>query len=138
MDVTGCWKVCRTKVFTDEFKMVWKDAGELLSDEDTEESRKLSLRAKIIFGADGFFRVVMPVPEDISPEYLDEAIESGEIKLYDGGILFSELPYRVDGDKVFYKIPAQDGSFSDDAASWTEFPQKDGKLQFMDHLLCRS
>ena len=109
-------------MFNDNFEKIWKSAEEILADKDMEDSSKVILGSSFIFCDDGYIRVIMPMPEDISPEEMEEAIAQGELELYNGQEVFDKHPYKIE----------------ENVSPWVEIPYEDGKLQMFLYKLERA
>ncbi len=138
MDILGKWKICAEMMFNDNFEKIWKSAEEILADKDMEDSSKVILGSSFIFCDDGYIRVIMPMPEDISPEEMEEAIAQGELELYNGQAVFDKHPYKIVGEKIMYDSGAKGEVLGEKVSPWVEIPYEDGKLQMFLYKLERA
>ena len=71
----------------------WKDAQEVLDDENADEEEKRDLLNRFLFDEDGIMKTVAPIPVGASKEEVEEAVAAGKIALYDDGReIFSKAP----------------------------------------------
>ena len=97
MGYTGKWVFHSIGMFNDSDEMVYLSAEEYLKapmpyvDESDEEAvadelkeRRQMIGGQIAVSEDGKLYMLMPLPEGVSKEEVDQAVEAGVIKLYDG------------------------------------------------------
>ena len=101
--IIGRWKIQALRLFNDRYEQIWVEAPAILADKDHIDSDKKMLQMDILFTEDGFIKMLMPVPEDIPPEEITAAVQSGELTLYDEKtMLLHAFPYRYDNGKLLY------------------------------------
>ena len=97
MSYVGKWVFHSMGVFNDSDEMVYLSAEEYLRspmpyiDETDEEmvademkERRLAIGSQIAVCEDGKLYMLMPLPEGVSQEEIDQAVSAGIIKVYDG------------------------------------------------------
>ena len=97
MRYTGKWVIHSIGTMNDSGEMVYLSAEEYLKapmpyvDESDEEAvademkeRRQMIRGQIAVCEDGKLYMLMPLPEGVSKEEVDQAVQAGVIKLYDG------------------------------------------------------
>ena len=128
MDIVGKWKIKASLRFNDDYEQEWISAEDILSDENVTDGDKRLFAGTVIFCEDGYIRMVMPMPEGISQKDIDDAIAEGELELYEGGVLFEKMPYKIEDGKIFYDSGAKGQISGEDADTWREIRQEDGDL----------
>ena len=97
MSYIGKWVFHSIGTFNEEDEMVYLNAEEYLKapmpyvDESDEEAvademneRRKMIASQIAVVEDGSLYMLMPLPEGVTKEQVDEAVKAGHIKLYDG------------------------------------------------------
>lgn len=132
MDIIGKWSIQEVLRFNDNFERIWVDRETILSDDTLNDSEKQVLHMEMIFTEDGKIKTVMPLPESIPQEEIDEAIASGEISLYDEKtMLLEEHPWKRENGKIMYDTGAKIELFGESVSSWEELKEEDGLLRMM-------
>ncbi len=132
MDIIGKWSIQEVLRFNDNFERIWVDRETILSDDTLNDSEKQVLHMEMIFTEDGKIKTVMPLPESIPQEEIDEAIASGEISLYDEKtMLLEEHPWKRENGKIMYDTGAKIELFGEPVSSWEELKEEDGLLRMM-------
>ena len=132
MDIIGRWSIQEVLRFNDNFERIWVDRETILSDDTLNDSEKQVLHMEMIFTEDGKIKTVMPLPESIPQEEIDEAIASGEISLYDEKtMLLEEHPWKRENGKIMYDTGAKIELFGEPVSSWEELKEEDGLLRMM-------
>ena len=132
MDIIGKWSIQEVLRFNDNFERIWVDRETILSDDTLNDSEKQVLHMEMIFTEDGKIKTVMPLPESIPQEEIDEAIASGEISLYDEKtMLLEEHPWKRENGKIMYDTGAKIELFGGPVSSWEELKEEDGLLRMM-------
>lgn len=132
MDIIGKWSIQEVLRFNDNFERIWVDRETILSDDTLNDSEKQVLHMEMIFTEDGKIKTVVPLPESIPQEEIDEAIASGEISLYDEKtMLLEEHPWKRENGKIMYDTGAKIELFGEPVSSWEELKEEDGLLRMM-------
>ena len=97
MSYIGKWVFHSIGTFNEEDEMVYLNPEEYLKapmpyvDESDEEAvaaemneRRKMIASQIAVVEDGSLYMLMPLPEGVTKEQVDEAVKAGHIKLYDG------------------------------------------------------
>ena len=97
MSYIGKWVFHSIGTFNEEDEMVYLNPEEYLKapmpyvDESDEEAvademneRRKMIASQIAVVEDGSLYMLMPLPEGVTKEQVDEAVKAGQIKLYDG------------------------------------------------------
>ncbi len=139
MDLSGKFRIKEMLTFNDNFEQVWKSAEEMLADENTDSSDKKLLGLIAVFDDDGFIKLMMPIPEDMPKEEIDEAIESGEAELYgDDMIVFEKHPYKVEDGKVMFDTGTRGEILGEAINPWTEIVEENGMIRFFTYHLVKA
>lgn len=130
-DIVGVYEVAQTKAFIDgEFKLfdrnaVSKDlekrlsAGEIEEDEVREGLRGFEML--IEFTADHKILTWMPIPDGVSGDEINAAIEAGEVKsVKDGLFALEEKEWKAVDGKYYYDTGEHRETFGEVQSSWDE------------------
>lgn len=138
MDCIGTWKIKEVLKFNENFERVWTDVDDILADETLEDSAKQMMVMQVIFSEDGLIRMVMPLPEGIPQEELDEALASGELKLWDEKtMLLEEHSWKMENGKLMYDTGMKGEVFGEAVSSWDEITEENGMLRLLSYRLTR-
>ena len=75
--------------------------------------------------------MLLPIPEGVSPEEIEQAVEAGEVKLFDGLMLCDSMPYEIRDGEIFYSTGDEveiDGEATD---TWIKAPCENGILSII-------
>ena len=139
MSYVGKWVFHSIGMVNDSDEVVFLSAEEYLKapmpyvDESDEEAvaDELKERRKMIGGqiavcGDGKLYMLMPLPEGVSKEEVDKAVEAGVIKLYDGMITDDPKAWEERDGELWLEVGE---GMSEDG--WVKLSDDDGKLRFM-------
>ena len=139
MSYVGKWMFHSIGAINENDEMVYMDAKEYLNspmlyiDESDEEAvaDELKERQQIIGGQiavceDGKLYMLMPLPEGVSKEEVDRAVEAGVIKLYDG--MMTDDPKAWEERDGALWLEVGEGMSED---GWVKLSDDDGYLLFM-------
>ena len=139
MVYSGLWKLKEVLVFNEDFERVWKSVDELLADENTDSSDKKLYSMLIEFSDDGFVKMMMPIPEGVSQEEIDEALSSGELELYgDNLMVFEKHPWKETDGKIKYDTGTKGTVFGEPIDPWDEVKEEDGMVRILTYHLVRA
>ena len=102
---TGRGKLIGTSVIREyrtEDGRGWRPISEAQNDADLTEGMRLLLTTRLVFEADGTLKELSAVPDGVSQEELERAVESGEIKLYDSRTILDETVWKEENGKFYY------------------------------------
>jgi len=102
IDILGSWKVDKMLSFDGNFNQVWKDAAEIINDPELDDDDKQMARAIANFGDDGVLKLMMPLPEGVSQEEIDEAVAAGEIEVEGDMMIAEKHPWKEEDGKILY------------------------------------
>ena len=138
MDITGMWKIKEALRFNDNYEREWVSVDSILADENTDSSDRMMLSSKVLFDNDGFIRMMMPIPEDMPQEEMDEAIAEGELELYgDDMMVFEKYPYKTENGRIMFNTGVRGEIFGETVDPWTEINETDGILEFFAYHLAK-
>ena len=139
MSYVGKWVFHSIGMVNDSDEMVFLSAEEYLKapmpyiDESDEEAvaDELKERRKMIGGQiavceDGKLYMLMPLPEGVSKEEVDEAVKAGDIKLYDGMMTDDPKAWEERDGELWLEVGE---GMSEDG--WVKLSDDDGNLLFM-------
>ena len=139
MVYSGLWKLKEVLSFNENFERVWKSVDELLADENTDPSDKKLYSMVIEFADDGFVKMMMPIPDGVSQEEIDEALSSGELELYgDNMMVFEKHPWKEENGKVKYDTGVKGEVFGESVDPWDEIREEDGMIRMLTYHLVRA
>jgi len=139
MNIIGKWKITEVKVFSPEgLNLVWRTASDILSDENADDYVKQSLLYKYIFTEDGKALLLFPIPADAPKAEIDEAIASGEVKLYDDStIILEEKAWKEEDGKFFFDSGTKGEVLGEAISPWVEIKETDDGIEVMSYRLVK-
>ena len=82
--------------------------------------------------------MVVPIPEGVSQEQIDQAVASGQIDLYgDRFMALEKHPWKVEGGKLMIDTGAKGEVFGEAVSPWTEATVVDGVMQYVAYRLIK-
>ena len=139
MSYVGKWVFHSIGMVNDSDEVVFLSAEEYLKapmpyiDESDEEAvadelkeRRNMIGGQIAVCEDGKLYMLMPLPEGVSKEEVDEAVKAGEIKLYDG--MMTDDPWAWEERDGELWLEVGEGMSED---GWVKLSDDDGYLLLM-------
>ena len=139
MSYVGKWVFHSIGMVNDSDEVEFLSAEEYLKapmpyiDESDEEAvadelkeRRNMIGGQIAVCDDGKLYMLMPLPEGVSKEEVDKAVEAGVIKLYDGMITDDPKAWEERDGELWLEVGE---GMSEDG--WVKLSDDDGKLRFM-------
>ena len=139
MSYVGKWVFHSIGMVNDSDEVEFLSAEEYLKapmlyiDESDEEAvadelkdRRNMIGGQIAVCEDGKLYMLMPLPEGVSKEEVDKAVEAGVIKLYDGMITDDPKAWEERDGELWLEVGE---GMSEDG--WVKLSDDDGKLRFM-------
>ena len=139
MSYVGKWVFHSIGAMNENDEMVYMDAEEYLNspmlyiDESDEEAvademkeRRQMIGGQIAVCEDGKLYMLMPLPEGVSKEEVDQAVKAGVIKLYDG--MMTDDPKTWEERDGALWLEVGEGMSED---GWVKLSDDDGYLTFM-------
>ena len=144
MDFTGKWKFHSIGEMTDSGEWQYRNAEEYLAspmpyvDENDEEAvadeiseRKKMIGMEIRVLADGTLYMLMPLPEGVSEEEVNAAVEAGEITLYDGMLCDRPMKWAERAGALWFDTGITGEVYGEEADTWAKATDDDGFFNFM-------
>ena len=139
MSYVGKWVFHSIGMVNDSDEVVFLSAEEYLKapmpyiDESDEEAvadelkeRRQMIDGQIAVCGDGKLYMLMPLPEGVSKEEVDKAVEAGVIKLYDGMMTDDPKAWEERDGELWLEVGE---GMSEDG--WVKLSDDDGNLLFM-------
>ena len=139
MSYVGKWVFHSIGMVNDSDEMVYLSTEEYLNspmlyiDESDEEAvademkeRRRMISGQIAVCEDGKLYMLMPLPEEVSKEEVDQAIKAGIIKLYDGMMTDEPKAWEERDGELWLEVGE---GMSEDG--WVKLSDDDGYLTFM-------
>ncbi|MBE6768574.1 MAG: hypothetical protein E7549_06645 [Ruminococcaceae bacterium] len=139
MNYVGKWVFHSIGAINENDEMVYMDAEEYLNspmpyvDETDEEAvadelkeRQQMIGGQIAVCEDGKLYMLMPLPEGVSKEEVDQAVKAGIIKLYDGMMTDEPKAWEERNGELWLEVGE---GMSEDG--WAKLSDDDGHLLFM-------
>lgn len=131
MSLIGRWKIVEAIRFNENFEPGWAPIEEILADEELEPEDKRIYSSFMDFTEDGRVLNLAPIPEDLSQEEIDEAVNDGEFELYDGYIKLTEYSWKTENGKYYLDTHIKGEVLGEEVSSWAELNIVDGKIEIM-------
>ena len=129
MDIIGKWKINKVCQMGDD-AFEWRTREEV-KDVDPEDVDEM-FRMMMVFEEGGKTFSIMPIPEGVSQEEIDEAVKAGEINLYgDGYISLEGGEWREEDGKIFYKTSVRGEVLGEEVDPWVELKEVDDGFELM-------
>ena len=139
MSYVGKWVFHSIGMMNENDEIVFMNAEDYLKspmpyvDESDEEAvadelkeRRLMISSNIAVCEDGKLYMLTPIPEGVSKEEVDQAVEAGDIKLYDG--MMTDEPKAWEEREGELWLEVGEGMSED---GWVKLSDGDGQLLFM-------
>ena len=102
---------------------------EAVEDEKRERREMMNMRLRIC--EDGNLYMVLPIPEGVSSEEVEEAVNAGEISLFEGMICQGALPWE-ERNGEFWFDSGMEGDFCGEATdTWVNPIDENGLFTFV-------
>jgi hypothetical protein len=139
MNIIGKWNVAEAQVLNrSTFKLDWRTAADIMADDSLEDYEKQSVSYSYLFTEEGKALTLFPIPDNITKEQIDEALASGELKLYDDStMVLEEKAWKEEDGKLFYNSGAKGEVLGEEISPWVEIKQTDGGIELMAYRLIK-
>ena len=144
MNFAETWKFHSIGVITEDKGLVYMTAEEYLaspityideSDPDAAENemrqRKLTVGGCMEICDDGKLYMLLPYPEGVTQEEIDEAVKSGEITVKNGLICSDAIPWENRNGELWYDSGIEGEAFGEKTDPWISASTEEGFLTFM-------
>ena len=132
MDKIGFWKLAEVMRFDENFNRSWQKVEDVMADESLDDSDKNILATVMELTPDGRLLLMMPLPEGVTQEQIDEALASGELKLHENGMMIYEThPWKEEDGKLMYDTGTHAEVLGEVISSWDELAEEDGFLRML-------
>lgn len=144
MNYAGKWVFHSVITFNEENEKIMMSPEEYLNspmeyiDETDPEAvadelreRNQLIRSQVAVTEDGKLYMLLPIPEGVTQEEVDAAVESGEINLYDGMLTENAIPCEERDGQLW-------ANFSGEEDSFTQISCDDGCIELMNFKYTRA
>ena len=145
MNYIGLWKfhsIANNNMTDEGFEITWLEKETYIAapmpayiDESDEESvayemqeRYRNASTKLKISEDGNIYILLPIPEGVSPEEIEQAVEAGEVNLFDGMMLCDSMPYEIRGGEIWYNTGDEVEIDGEETEPWIKAPYENGIL----------
>ncbi|MBR6044100.1 MAG: hypothetical protein IKP47_00545 [Ruminococcus sp.] len=90
MDIRGTWNLYRLMTRDENLNIIWKSVEEYLADPNIDDDFKKGVDGNQLVIDDEFINFLAKIPEGVSQEEIDEALASGELKLFSDNLMLVE------------------------------------------------
>ena len=137
MDIKGLWKVDKLIGFDDDFNQIWKDAQAILADPSADDDEKNMAKSVVEIGDDGIIKMMMPLPEGISQEEIDEAVAAGEIEVSGDMMIAEKHAWKEEDGKFFFDSGIEGEALGEEVSPWEEIKVSDDGIKLFTFKLKR-
>jgi len=143
MSYIGFWKFHSIGTVNDDCEMVYLNEEEYLNSPmpyiDTEDpdavademrERKQMIGSQIEICEDGKLYMLMPLPEDVPQEEVDEAVAAGVITLMDGMMTDKPAAWEERDGELWYDTGIKGEVFGEKADGWVKAIDENGYFTF--------
>jgi len=144
MIYTGKWKLHSVMVFDDDNMPLFLTPEEYLSspmpyiDESDEEAvadelkeRKKTIGMSIKICDDGKLYMLMPLPEGVTKDEIDQAVAAGIIKLVDGAMADEPMSWELRDGEFWFDTGIEGEVYDEKVSSWVKPIDENGFFNFM-------
>ena len=144
MEFIGRWLFHSVGVMGEDGKLTYMDADGYINspmpyvDENDAEAVKSELdERKMLVGScfevcdDGSLYMLFPIPDGVTQEEIDEAVEAGEISLRGGMMVTKAMPWEIRDGKLWFDSGIEGEVFGEEADPWTCAIDENGFFRFM-------
>ncbi len=103
--------------------------SEAVAEELSERKKMIGMEIRVL--DDGTLYMLMPLPEGVSQEEIDEAVNAGEISLYDGMMCDSPKKWEERDGALWIDTGIEGEVFDEAADTWAKVTDDDGYLNFL-------
>ncbi len=133
VDVLGFWKIKKVMMLGDDNEDPWKIAEDVLASDSLDRDMRQFLEGRFLFDEDGKVKVLVPLPEGVTQEEVDQAVAQGIVELYGDDLMVGgAYLWKAEDGKVFV-----DSGFKGKEHDWCEVTETDGMLDFLTYKLVR-
>lgn len=132
MDITGKWRLRSVLRFNEDFEKRWVDVEEAMNDETLDDSDKRMLQSVIDITPEGMIIMMMPLPENVSQDQIDEAVASGEITLCDNGMfIYEKHPWKEENGCFYFNSGIKGEILGEEIDPWEKLIIEDDSLTML-------
>ncbi len=106
-----------------------EDDEEMVADELNERKKMTNTFLKIC--DDGKLYMLMPLPEGVSQEEVEEAVKAGQIILVDGAMADKPMRWELRDGEFWFDTGIEGEVFGEKADSWVKPIDEEGLFDFM-------
>ena len=139
INLIGKWSIAQVLQFNDNSnQMEWTKSEDILSGEDVDRDTITLLNSIVEFEEDGRMLMLAPIPEGVSQDEIDEAVEAGQIHLKDGRMYFEEQHWKVEGGVNYTDTMPEGEVLGEKVGPWEKVTEyEDGTITFLTYRLAR-
>lgn len=146
MNYIGRWKLNSVFTIGEDDEPLYLSTEEYLNspmpyiDETDEEAvademkeRRAFVGTVIKICEDGKIYMLVPLPEGVTKEQVDEAVASGEIKVMDGAMYDKPMTWEERDGELWFDTGIEGEVYGEKADTWVKPIDKDGFFNFMNY-----
>lgn len=144
MSYSGKWVLKSVTAFDEDFNQIEMTPEEYINspmpyvDETDEEEVANEIRERKSMAAmqlkvceDGKFYPLLPLPEGVSQQEIDEALSNGEIKVLDGMLSSDVMDWEERNGEFWFNSKMEGETFGEPVDPWVKASNDDGTISFM-------
>ena len=102
---------------------------EAVADELSERKKMIGMEIRVL--ENGTLYMLMPLPEGVSREEVEEAVGAGEISLYDGMMCERPMKWEERDGALWFDTGIEGEVYGEAADTWVKATDEDGYFNFM-------
>ena len=102
---------------------------EAVADELSERKKMIGMEIRVL--ENGTLYMLMPLPEGVSREEVEEAVRAGEISLYDGMMCERPMKWEERDGALWFDTGIEGEVYGEAADTWVKATDEDGYFNFM-------
>ncbi len=129
-NVLGIWKIKASLCYDDDMKPLWRPVEDILADDSVED--KDAYKSLFVFKEDGNLLSLVPIPEDMTSEEVDEMVAAGEIERFDDThVVVEKRGWMEENGRIYYDTGTTGEFLGEEVSPWVEIPGTDEELEFL-------
>ena len=122
-DFIGKWRVVEMMWYNDQKEdFEWLKVDDFLAKPDIDDDYVIAAKTIMEFD-DSKIYMLVPIPEEISKEEIDEAVKEGEIHLRDGMMYVECYDWKIENGKAYFDTQEEGEVMGEKVSPWHEIEE---------------
>ncbi len=130
-DFIGKWRVAEMLWYNDKKEdFEWLKVEDFLAKPNIDDDYAIAAKTIMEFDNSKIYMLV-PIPEGVSQEEIDEAVKSGEIQLKDGMMYAECYDWKIENDKAYFDTQEEGEVMGEKVSPWHEIEEVGDMIELM-------